>query len=82
MTVKNRVKQLFEERERLLQETSDDLLLDKVSSNSKELLTIHVEHVATTDWVVEQITQDIPHALMDAEGERAMFEELRAWAEV
>lgn len=55
--------------------------LDDICANSEALLRVYLDHLATKDWLFGQLTEQAPHCLLDVEGQEAMFDELRAWAE-
>jgi len=57
-----------------------DEWLDEMVKIGEKLLEIYIKYLATDEWVYAQLTEQAPHCLLDVEGERAMFEELRQWA--
>lgn len=56
--------------------------LDDICRNSEALLRVYLDHLATKEWLFEQLTERAPHCLLDVEGEEKMFDELRRWADV
>ena len=54
--------------------------LDEMVKIGEKLLEIYIKYLATDKWVYNQLTEQAPHCLLDVEGEQAMFEELRQWA--
>lgn len=93
---KARTRELFRKRDELMNDPRQDdegegvhdrnspaaKWLDDMCANSEALLRVYIENLATPEWTYKQITGDIPHALLDIEGERAFYSELQAWAEV
>lgn len=86
LAAKARTRELLRQREALKNDTRQDInevaWADEMCRISRELLRIYIDNLATEDWLLGQLTGDIPHALMDIEGERAFYSKLRTWAEV
>lgn len=86
LAAKAKTRELLRQRERLKNDPRQDInevvWADEMCRISRELLRIYISHIATEDWIFGQLTGDIPHALMDVEGERAFYSELQAWAKV
>src|SRR5699024_7571325 len=83
--VKLHVRTLLNQREALSkipnqQVINGDEWLDEMVKIGEKLLEIYIKYLATDEWVYAQLTEQAPHCLLDVEGEQAMFEELRQWA--
>lgn len=92
---KARTRELFRKRDELMNDPRQDdegegahdrnspaaKWLDDICANSEALLRVYLDHLATKDWLFEQLTEQAPHCLLDVDGQEAMFDELRSWAE-
>jgi len=83
--VKSHARTLLNQRETLSTIPHNNVVdgdewLDEMVKIGEKLLEIYIKYLATDEWVYNQLTEQAPHCLLDVEGERAMFEELRQWA--